>query len=49
MVASAITYHWKMFQPKYIFQKLSHSILIYVLACVPRDKCITDVQELISE
>ena len=32
MVASAISYNWKMFWPKYIFQKISPSIfLIYVL------------------
>ena len=32
MPASAISCHWKMFRPKYIFQKISHSIfLIYVL------------------
>ena len=32
MPASAIGCHWKMFRPKYIFQKISHSIfLIYVL------------------
>ena len=38
MAASAISYHWKMFRQKYIFQKISHSIcLIYLLACVPRD------------
>ena len=28
MVASAISYHWKMFPPKYIFQKISHSICL---------------------
>ena len=32
MPVSAISCHWKMFRPKYIFQKISHSIfLIYVL------------------
>ena len=32
MVASAINCHWKMFSPKYIFQKISHSIFfVYVL------------------
>ena len=32
MMASAISYNWKMFWPKYIFQKISHLIfLIYVL------------------
>ena len=32
MPASGISCHWKMFRPKYIFQKIAHSIfLIYVL------------------
>ena len=39
MPTSAISCHWKMFQPKYIFQKIfnfSH-LFWYSMACAPRD------------
>ena len=42
MPASAISCYWKMFRPKDIFKKISHSIW-YSVTCAPRDKCITMV------
>ena len=37
MLASAISCHWKMFRPKDIFKKISHSIW-YSMVCAPRDE-----------
>ena len=36
MPTSAISCHWKMFQPKDIFKKMYHAIW-YPMACAPRD------------
>ena len=49
--ASAISCHWKMFQPKYIFSKnisfgFSHLFFDIQWHLFPGIKCITDVQEL---